>query len=84
MGLKDRMSDAVDTARQRQAERAAQPTPEAEHYDVVVNKGDLNVGSLTRTLNQRWRDGWRLAHVIEQHSNTVMVFERTGAVERAD
>lgn len=47
-----------------------------DHYDAVVNKGDLNMARFTSELNERWRSGWRLAHVIEQHGNTVMVYER--------
>lgn len=46
------------------------------HYDAVVNKGSINMGRFTSELNQRWRDGWELAHVIEQDGNTVMVFAR--------
>jgi hypothetical protein len=48
----------------------------AEHYDVVVNTGDLNVRHLTRTLNEAYEKGWKLAHIFEQHRNTVMVLER--------
>jgi hypothetical protein len=46
------------------------------HYQVEVNKRGLSVSSLTTTLNQRWDNGWRLAHVIEQRGNTVLVFEK--------
>lgn len=46
------------------------------HYDAVVNKGSLNMGRFTSELNSRWDSGWRLAHVIEQAGNTVMVYER--------
>ena len=46
------------------------------HYDAVVNKRGLSVNALTKTLNARWEDGWRLAHVLEQRGNTVLVFER--------
>ena len=49
------------------------------HYDAVVNKRGLSVAALTKTLNGRWEDGWRLAHVLEQRGNTVLVFERRGA-----
>lgn len=47
-----------------------------EHYDVTVNKKDLNVGNFTNELNRRWADGWKLGHVFEQHGNTVTVWER--------
>lgn len=49
---------------------------EAMHYLVEVNKRGLSVGSLTTTLNQRWENGWRLAHIVEQRGNTVLVFEK--------
>jgi hypothetical protein len=49
---------------------------EALHYDVVVNKRGLSVTALTTTLNERWDNGWRLAHVFEQRGNTVLVFEK--------
>ncbi len=46
------------------------------HYQVEVNKRGLSVTGLTKTLNARWDNGWRLAHMIEQRGNTVLVFER--------
>jgi len=57
---------------------AAGAIAEAEslHYDVEVNKRGLSVKTLTKTLNARWENGWRLAHVLEQRGNTVLVFEK--------
>lgn len=49
---------------------------DALHYEVEVNKRGLSVKSLTRTLNERWANGWRLAHMLEQRGNTVLVFEK--------
>ncbi len=49
---------------------------DALHYDVEVNKRGLSVKALTKTLNERWENGWRLAHLIEQRGNTVLVFEK--------
>ena len=49
---------------------------EAMHYLVEVNKRGLSVSSLTTTLNERWKNGWRLAHILEQRGNTVLVFEK--------
>jgi hypothetical protein len=46
------------------------------HYQVEVNKRGLSVKSLTKTLNARWENGWRLAHMLEQRGNTVLVFEK--------
>lgn len=47
-----------------------------DQYLVEVNKNDLNVGRMSAHLNSKWKAGWRLAHVMEQNGNTVMVFER--------
>lgn len=55
---------------------AAVARTEPLHYDVEVNKRGLSVKALTRTLNERWEDGWRLAHLVEQRGNTVLVFEK--------
>ncbi len=49
---------------------------DALHYQVEVNKRGLSVSALTTTLNQRWQNGWLLAHVFEQRGNTVLVFEK--------
>ncbi len=49
---------------------------EGMHYLVEVNKRGLSVSALTTTLNERWENGWRLAHMLEQRGNTVMVFEK--------
>lgn len=49
---------------------------EALHYQVEVNKRGLSVGALTKVLNDRWANGWRLAHMLEQRGNTVLVFEK--------
>lgn len=47
-----------------------------EHYEVTVNKNDLNVGNYTSECNKRWAEGWRLAHVFVKDANTVSVWER--------
>jgi hypothetical protein len=49
---------------------------EALHYQVEVNKRGLSTTALTKVLNQRWDNGWRLAHMLEQRGNTVLVFEK--------
>ena len=49
---------------------------EGLHYQVEVNKRALSVSALTKTLNDRWANGWRLAHMLEQRGNTVLVFEK--------
>ena len=74
----------VDDARSIAAEAdlgegmAAKAIAEAEemHYQVEVNKRGLSVSNLTKVLNQRWENGWRLAHTFEQRGNTVLVFEK--------
>jgi hypothetical protein len=52
---------------------------DADHYEAEVNKEDVNMGSFTRRLNDRWENGWRLAHVYVHNSNTVTVWERREA-----
>jgi hypothetical protein len=47
-----------------------------KHYDVSVNKTDLNVGSYADECNKRWADGWKLAHVFVKDNNTVSVWEK--------
>ncbi len=51
------------------------PEP-AGHYEAEVNKGSINMAAFTRTLNDRWDRGWRLAHLYSHDDNTVMVWER--------
>ena len=51
-------------------------TAEERHYQVEVNKRGLSVTALTKTLNERWENGWALAHILEQRGNTVLVFEK--------
>ena len=67
----------LDSVRQ-----AAQPQPSPPpgsnvwEYDAEVNKGDMSVKWLPRHLNDRARQGWRLHTVLEQHGNTVFIWER--------
>ena len=72
----------VEDARQITEEAGAQGAAadaiaeaDAMHYQAVVNKRGLSVSALTTTLNERWANGWRLAHAFEQRGNTVLVFE---------
>lgn len=46
------------------------------HYEAEVNRGDINMRALTDKLNDRYADGWRLAHMAEQGGNTIIVWER--------
>lgn len=55
---------------------SAAPVQDGPRYDAVVNKKSINMAVLTSQLNQRWKQGWRLAHVYEQAGNSVMIFER--------
>ena len=73
------VEDARQIAREAGAHSAAADAiaeAEALHYQVEVNKRGLSVTALTKTLNERWANGWRLAHVFEQRGNTVLVFEK--------
>ncbi len=73
------VEDARQIARESGAQAAARDAiaeAEAMHYQVEVNKRGLSVTALTKALNERWANGWRLAHVFEQRGNTVLVFEK--------
>jgi hypothetical protein len=61
---------------QQQAPPAPPGVPLTPEYDAEVNKGDISVKWLPRKLNERARQGWRLHTVLEQHGNTVMIWER--------
>lgn len=82
MGLRDTMNRLADEQRDRAAATQAGaasvvgtcPNP-AEHYDTEVNKGSVNMGALRTHLGTRYRQGYRLAHVYEQHDNTVLIYE---------
>lgn len=45
-------------------------------YLTEVNKGSVNMSTLTDKLNARYAEGWRLHTMLEQNGNTLMVFER--------
>jgi hypothetical protein len=46
------------------------------HYFTEVNKGSINMSTLSDKLNRRYAEGWRLHSIFEQNGNTVTVFER--------
>ena len=75
-----RVEDAHEIAAQADLDEgmAAKAITDAEalHYDVEVNKRGLSVSALAEALNDRWANGWRLAHILEQRGNTVLVFEK--------
>lgn len=45
-------------------------------YDTEVNKGSINMRSLSSNLNKRGSEGWRLAHAFQEGGNTVLIYER--------
>lgn len=45
-------------------------------YFTEVNKGSVNMSTLTDKLNARYEKGYRLHTMLEQDGNTVCVFER--------
>lgn len=45
-------------------------------YMTEVNKGSINMSTLTDKLNARYAEGWRLHTMFEQDGNTVCVFEQ--------
>lgn len=75
-----RVEDAREIVEEAELDEgmAASAIGEAEslHYQVEVNKRGLSVSALTGTLNDRWANGWRLVHMLEQRGNTVLVFEK--------
>lgn len=73
------VEDARELARDAGPDSAAAEAVAAVdtmQYQVEVNKRSLSVKALTKTLNGRWENGWRLAHILEQRGNTVLVFEK--------
>ncbi len=50
------------------------PDPRS-HYVTEVNKGSINATVWAGSLNVRYQNGYRLAHVYEIGGNTVQVFE---------
>lgn len=54
--------------------RAFCPEPRS-HYVTRVDKNDINMKRWAKVLNDYYESGYRLAHVLEQQGNTVMVFE---------
>lgn len=46
------------------------------HYMTEVNKGSVNMSTLTDKLNKRYAEGWRLHTMLEQDGNTVCIYER--------
>ena len=77
-GKVDEARQAVEDAALDEEGLAAKAVAQAEemHYQVVVNKRGFNAGNLSKALNERWYSGWRLAHILEQRGNTVLVFEK--------
>jgi hypothetical protein len=51
----------------------------ADHYEATVNKGDVNMRALSDELNDRYQNGWRLAHVVEQAGNILFIWEQVTA-----
>ena len=47
-----------------------------QQYHAEVNKGSVNMRSLTGRLNEMGQQGWRLHSILEQDKNTIIVFER--------
>lgn len=69
--MKERRAEAAERALEHRKEAMS-----GVRYTVGLNKGSLNVGGFQKLLNERWKNGYKLAHLIEQHGNTLMVFEQ--------
>lgn len=49
-----------------------------EMYRTFVNKGSINMGAFQKMLNAEWQAGWAVHTVLEQHGNTMVIFQRRG------
>ena len=47
-------------------------------YEIEVNEGSVNMKKFTSVANERHANGYRMAHVVSQEGNTIVVWERTG------
>jgi hypothetical protein len=47
-----------------------------KHYEVEVNREDMNAGAFERAANERYENGYRIANLFQQGGNTVCVWER--------
>jgi len=45
-------------------------------YEIEVNEGSINMKHFTEVSNERWSNGYRMAHVYTQEGNTIVVWER--------
>lgn len=45
-------------------------------YEIEVNEGSVNVGRFEKVANERVANGYRMAHVLEQDRNTIVVWEK--------
>ncbi|MGI8774471.1 MAG: hypothetical protein ACR2KQ_05575 [Actinomycetota bacterium] len=71
MGLKDAIKQGIEAQRTNQEQSG-----ESQHYDAEVNKGSISVRHLNATLNRRYEAGYKLAHILEQAGNTILIWER--------
>jgi hypothetical protein len=46
------------------------------HYECEVNEDSINMKHFSKVSNERWANGYRMAHVFTQDRNTVVVWER--------
>jgi hypothetical protein len=52
-----------------------------DHYDAEVNRGYISMKTINAKLNTRHKEGWKLAHLLEQGGNTAFVWERSPVAE---
>ena len=50
--------------------------PDGPAYQIEVNEGSVNVGRFEKVANDRVANGYRMAHVLEQDRNTIVVWEK--------
>ncbi len=45
-------------------------------YEIEVNEGSVNMKRFEKVANERAANGYRMAHVLSQAGNTIVVWER--------
>jgi hypothetical protein len=48
------------------------------HYEIEVNEGSVNMKRFTQVANERHNNGYRMAQLLTQEGNVIVVWEKTG------
>lgn len=76
MGFRDQVRIAGEQKEAEKALRERAASPEGIRYVTEVNKGSINMAAYQQHLNEMWAQGFRVHTVLEQHGNTMTIFER--------